>query len=59
VGLPTSLSALGIQATDIGTIADAGVGVQRLTKAYPAKDPAQRYAGIVRAAFDGRLASDG
>jgi len=59
VGLPTSLSALGIQATDIGRIADAGVGVQRLTKAYPAKDPAQRYAGIVRAAFDGRLPSDG
>lgn len=55
VELPTSLSALGVAESEIETIASAGVRVQRLTKAYPANDPENRYSQIVRAAFEGRL----
>jgi alcohol dehydrogenase class IV len=59
VGLPTSLESLNIEEAEVPAIAAAGLAVQRLTKAYPAPDAAQRYAAIARAAYDGRLPADG
>jgi alcohol dehydrogenase len=55
VGLPTTLRAMGLQGDDLPRLVDAGLGVQRLTKAFPGADAASRYRSIVRAAFDGIL----
>lgn len=55
VGVATDLRALGVSEGDLGRLAQAGVGVQRLTKSYPAADAPKRYAAIAQAAYAARL----
>lgn len=55
VGVATDLRSLGLAEQDLPGLAAAGVGVQRLTKAYPASDPVGHYSAIVRAAHAGTL----
>lgn len=55
VGVATDLKALGVSEKDLERLAQAGVGVQRLTKAYPAADAPARYRSIAQAAYAGRL----
>jgi len=55
VGLPTELRAMGLGPADLEALVDAGRGVQRLTKAFPAAQAEARYRSIVRAALDGVL----
>lgn len=55
VGVATDLQALGVAENDLDRLAQAGVGVHRLTKAYPAADAPARYRSIAQAAYEGRL----
>lgn len=55
VGVATDLQALGVSEPELERLAQAGLGVQRLTKAYPAADAPARYRAIARAAYAGRL----
>ncbi len=55
VGVPTDLRALGVRREQLPQIVAAGLGVQRLTKAYPGGHAAERYPRIVEAAFNGQL----
>jgi alcohol dehydrogenase class IV len=55
VGVATDLRALGVLREQLPQIVEAGLGVQRLTKAYPGGSAAERYTRIVEAAFAGRL----
>lgn len=56
--IPTDLRAFGITADQLpGLLVDA-LAVTRLAKALPVDDVAGAYAGIVHAAFEGRLSGD-
>lgn len=55
VGLPTDLRSMGVTHDQLPNLAEAGLGVRRLTKAFPAADVPARYAAIVRAALLGCL----
>lgn len=57
VGLPTDLRRMQVSGDDLEGLVKAGMGVQRLTKAFPAADPAARYAAIVQAAYQGQLSA--
>ena len=56
VGLPADLARMQVSRGDLAGLVTAGLGVQRLTKAFPAGNAAARYAAIVEAAFRGDLA---
>jgi alcohol dehydrogenase class IV len=55
VGVPIHLRALGVLREQLPSIVDAGLGVQRLTKAYPGGRAGERYTRIVESAFTGQL----
>ncbi|WP_137892783.1 iron-containing alcohol dehydrogenase [Ramlibacter sp. 2FC] len=55
VGLPTELRRMGLNRDQLPGLVEAGLGVRRLTKAFPATNAPARYAAIVQAAFLGRL----
>lgn len=55
VGVATDLRSLGISEAQLSDIAQAGFGVHRLTKAFPAPDALARYQAIVAAAHAGSL----
>jgi alcohol dehydrogenase class IV len=55
LGLPADLRAMGLAEADLPRLVEAGLGVQRLTKAFPVEDVAARYRVIVQAAFHGEL----
>ncbi|HSV47380.1 MAG TPA: iron-containing alcohol dehydrogenase [Ramlibacter sp.] len=57
VGLPTDLAQMQVSRDDLASLVSAGLGVQRLTKAFPAPHSEERYAAIVEAAFQGRLSA--
>lgn len=57
VGLPTDLRRMQVSRDDLEGLVKAGLGVQRLTKAFPAAGPAARYAAVVQAAFQGQLST--
>jgi alcohol dehydrogenase class IV len=59
VGLPTRLRAMGVAEGDLEVLVESGLGVRRLSKAYPAADTPRRYRSIVEAAYRGELAGHG
>ncbi|HSV35490.1 MAG TPA: iron-containing alcohol dehydrogenase [Ramlibacter sp.] len=59
VGLPTDLRRMGVTESSLGALVEAGLGVGRLTKAYPAADAPRRYRAIVQAAYAGELVPHG
>ncbi len=57
VGIPTTLKSFGVTERDLDTLVSDGLGVGRLTKAFPIQPPESTYRVIVRNAFDGVISS--
>jgi alcohol dehydrogenase class IV len=55
LGIPTTLRACGIGEHQLDTLVQGGLGVARLTKAFPIQPAAAIYRSIVRNAYDGSL----
>lgn len=55
LGIPTTLRACGIDEQQLETLVQGGLGVARLTKAFPLQPAESVYRGIVRNAYDGTL----
>lgn len=55
VGIPTTLKDFGVTESDLEGLAENGLGVARLTKAFPIQPAAQAYRAIVRNAYKGML----
>ncbi|HEX9172909.1 MAG TPA: iron-containing alcohol dehydrogenase [Telluria sp.] len=56
LGIPTTLRQCGIEEGDLETLVQGGLGVARLTKAFPIQPAEQAYRAIVRNAYEGKLA---
>ncbi len=55
VGVATDLRRLGVREDQLTHITEAGLGVSRLTKAFPGGRARERFPAIVRAAYTGEL----
>ena len=55
VGLATDLKALGVEASSLRPLVQAGLAVTRLAQAYPDEDAARHFQAIVCAAYTGVL----
>jgi alcohol dehydrogenase class IV len=55
VGNPTTLREFGVTADDLDELVENGLGVTRLTKAFPIQPPDHAYRTIVKNAFEGIL----
>jgi alcohol dehydrogenase class IV len=55
LGIPTTLRACGIEEQQLETLVQGGLGVARLTRAFPIQPAEAAYRSIVRNAYDGRL----
>jgi alcohol dehydrogenase class IV len=55
LGIPTDLSALGIEQSRLGALVDDALAVTRLAKAFPVADAASAYRRIVQRAWYGEL----
>lgn len=55
VGIPTTLRQFGVHEYDLAALVENGLGVTRLTKAFPIQPAANAYRTIVQNAFDGTL----
>jgi alcohol dehydrogenase class IV len=56
LGIPTTLRQCGIAESDLETLVQGGLGVGRLTKAFPIQPAEQAYRTIVQNAYKGKLA---
>jgi alcohol dehydrogenase class IV len=56
LGIPTTLRQCGVGEGDLETLVQGGLGVARLTKAFPIQPAEQAYRSIVRNAYEGKLA---
>lgn len=59
VGIPTTLAGFGITEDELETLVANGLGVARLTRAFPVQPAEPVYRRIVRNAFDGTLRAGG
>jgi alcohol dehydrogenase class IV len=58
VGIPTTLAGFGVTEDDLEGLIENGLGVARLTKAFPIQPPEAAYREIVTNAFHGRLRAE-
>ncbi|TAL85957.1 MAG: iron-containing alcohol dehydrogenase [Candidimonas sp.] len=57
VGIPITLKGFGVTEHDLDTLVSHGLGVSRLTKAFPIQPAESTYRAVVRSAFDGVISS--
>jgi alcohol dehydrogenase class IV len=57
LGIPTTLRACGVREHDLESLVQGGLGVARLTLAFPIQPADETYRAIVRNAFEGTLAA--
>lgn len=58
VGIPTTLQGFGVKESDLGLLTSNGLGVARLTKAFPVQPPDEAYERIVVNAYRGILTAE-